>query len=194
MKRTTQFFVVFILLFGLDGCSLLGIDPCPRDQKLGDLQLTNPNFSPYRGDETLVFANQMGKTISLTNFDYSYLSTHQRLVVSTPCYKSEFIKQQVYYEVPRVFISYRLSKADYRNTISYSFGIQDMRIDYAKNDTILAEDLTIYNTFIRPNSELRILVSDRSNRAQFDPVKGQYPRLTKYRVISDTTINGQLYR
>lgn len=194
MKYATPFFVVIILMFCLDGCSLIGIEPCPKDQKLGDLQLDNPNFSPYRGNESLVFENQSGKNISLTNFEYGNLSPHQRLVVSRPCYTSEFINQEIYYDVPRVFFTYSLRKSDYRNTINYSFGIQDMRNDYDKADTILAEVLTIDNSFTRPNSALRILISDRGNRANFDPVKGPYLRLTQYRVINDTTLNGRPYK
>ncbi|RYC66576.1 hypothetical protein [Spirosoma sordidisoli] len=193
MKYIFQSITMVILCVCLDGCFLI-LDPCPKDQKLGDLQLTNPNFSPYRGDETLVFINQTGQKISLTNFEYSTLSTRQRLVVSTPCYKSDWVKQQVYYDVPRVFISYRLSKTNYLTTLDYSFGIQDLRMDQARSDTILAEDMTISNTFVKPGTLLRVLVSDRGNRAKFDTVNGQYPRLIQYRVISDTAFNGNLYK
>lgn len=192
MKRIVQFVTVVSFSLCLDGCFLV-LDPCPKDQKLGDLQLTNPNFSPYRGNETLVFTSQTGQKISLTNFEYSTLSTRQRLVVSTPCYKSDWVKQQVYYDTPRIYISYRQNKSDYRNTLDYSFGIQDLRTDQAKSDTILAEDMTVTNNFSRSGSQLRVLASDRGNQARFDPVNGQYPRLIQYRVISDTTLNGKIY-
>lgn len=193
MKQTIQSIIIVTLSICLDGCFLI-VDPCPRDQKLGDIQLTNPTFSPYRGDETLTFINQTGQKMSLTNFEYSNLSTHQRLVVSTPCYKSDWVNQQVYYDVPRLFVSYRLDKTNYLNTLDYSFGIQDLRIDQTKSDTILAEDMTVTNNFTRYSSQLRVLVSDRGNQRLFDPVKGQYPRLIQYRVISDTLLNDKLYK
>lgn len=193
MRLTNQLVIVVGILLGLDGCFLL-IDPCPKDQKLGDLQLTNPGFSPYKGNETLVFTNQAGEQISLTNFEYNTLSTRQRLVVSTPCRKSDWVKQQIYYDVPRVFISYRPSKTNYLTTLNYSFGIQDLRTDQARSDTVLAEDMTISNTFVRPSTLLRVLVSDRGNRARFDTVNGQYPGLIRYRIIADTTLNGRAYK
>jgi len=194
MKYAIPFFVSIILLLFLDGCSLIGFDSCPKDQKLGDLQLTNPGFSPYQGNETLVFVNQSDQKITLTNFDTAFLTTRRRLVITMPCSINVFIEQEVYYDVPKVFFSYRLSSTDYRNTLNYSFGIQDLRPDPSKPDTILAETFSITNSFTRPGSALRILVSDRGNRANFDKVKGAYPLHTQYRIISDTTLNGQRYQ
>lgn len=161
---------------------------------MGRLKLTNPTFSPYRGNETLTFANKSGNQLTLTNFEYALMSTEQRLVVSTPCYKSDWNKQQIYYDSPRMYASYRQSKSDYGNTIYYSFGIQDLRVNQTGSDTLLAEDLTISNNFIRPNSMLRVLVSDRGNLARFDPVKSQYPRLINFRIIPDTLLGSQSYK
>ncbi len=193
MKRTSQFAIVVGLVIGLDGC-FLGFDPCPGDQKLGDLQLTNPDFSPYRGNETLNFVTKAGEQMSLTNFESALLSTRQQLIISTPCYKSDFVKQRIYYDVPRLSVSYRKNKNDYLNTLHYSFGIQDLRTDQTSSDTLFAEDLTISNTFNQPSAQFRVLVSDRGNRARFDPVKSQYPRLIQYRIIQDTLLNGRSYK
>jgi hypothetical protein len=193
MKASLQIMIFVGLLSSLMGC-FLGIESCPEDQKIGQLRLTNPTFSPYRGNEVLTFSNQSGNQLRLTNFEYATLSTEQRLVVSTPCYKSDWNKQVIYYDSPRIFVSYRQSKSDYLNTIDYSFGIQDLRVDQSTSDTLLAEDLTIYNNFNRPSSGLRVLVSDRGNRARFDSIRGQYPQLIQYRLIADTVLNGRPYK
>jgi len=178
----------------LTSCFLEGIKLCPKDENRGRLKLTNPTFSPYQGNEVLKFTNQSGHLLTLTNFEYDVLSTHQRLIMSTPCYKSDFVKQQIYYEIPRLYVSYRQNKSDHLSTIMYSFGIQDLRLDHSSNDTLLAEDLTIINNFTKPSTTLRILVSDRGNQARFDPIKSQYPRLINYRMISDTVLGGHSYK
>lgn len=178
---------------GLIGC-FLGIESCPKDQSLGLLKLTNPTFSPYQGNETLTFASQSGNQLILSNFEYGTLSNQQRLIISIACSKGEWNRQDIYYDSPYTFIPFRQSKTDYRHTISYSFGIQNLRVNPSVSDTVLAEHLSIYNNFTQRTTELRVLVSDRGNLARFDPVKSQYPSLVNYRIITDTLLGSQSYK
>jgi hypothetical protein len=193
MKRLLA---VALALFAsqLTGCSLLGIELCPADQDLGTLKLVRPRFSVYRGDETLTFANLANEKRVLGNYSYPVPSGSQKLVLTTPCNKSVFIKQEVYYNVPYTFVLFRENKAQYLTSqIYYSFGIEDMRIDQSTNDTLFAETLTVNNGYRLPNTRLRVLIADRGrNSARFSPAR--LADLLNYRIIADTLLGGQRYK
>lgn len=174
---------------------------CPPDENLGKLNLVSPDFAPYKGNETLTFTNAAGSRLTLSNYEYTGRAQERQLVLSMPCYKSEQLRQQIYYITPQVSVSYRTAKTDLSGSIYYSYGIEDLRVDpdvrSNRPDTVLAEVLTIYNNFTKPNTPLQVLASDRGNRSKFNLTASQYnpyPGFVAYRTISDTVINGRAYK
>lgn len=187
-----------LLVFGLNSCFLSFLDEgelCPRSVELGKLQFINSNFSPYKtSNQVLDFRATSGETRTLSNSQFGSKFTTSRLEVETTCFHNALNKQVYYYQIPDQFISFLPSKEENQNGITYSYTIQDFRVDRSKRDTIAADVLSITNQFTVPWTELRILVNDRNNLNRFDKERYPYKDSNNFRVIADTTVNQQPYK
>ncbi len=201
IKRSVALFGVVLMGCGdqVDLPTLGG--GCPPDENLGKLTLVSPDFTPYKGNETLTYQNAAGNRVTLTNYEYTGRAQERQLVLSMPCYKSELLKQQIFYQTEHRSASYRTAKNDLSSSIYFSYGVEDMRVDPSvrsnRRDTVLAEVLIIHNNFTQPNTMLQVLASDRGNRSKFDltsKLYNPYPEFVAYRTIRDTIISGRAYK
>ena len=186
MTRTLSLLALLLLAALYSSC-----DRCPKDEKLGDLQLTDSAraFMPYSDNQTIVFENGSGQTRTFRVAGAGW-DSNQMLVVDVPCSKGSFLnpKQQLIFYEAENYSLFMVSEEDNQYSLIYSVRIHPVD-DLPGNDTLLIDYLEATAQFNNNVANAYQIVNHRGTAANNALLDG----LENFRFVGDTTLRDRSF-